>query len=53
MANQGFSLVEILSPCPTNWKMPPVDSHKWIEGVADSVFPLRVIKDETEESEEN
>ena len=50
MANQGFSLVEILSPCPTNWKMSPVDSHKWIEGVAASVFPLKVIKDETEES---
>jgi 2-oxoglutarate ferredoxin oxidoreductase subunit beta len=53
MANQGFSLVEILSPCPTNWKMSPVDSYKWIEGVAASVFPLRVIKDETEESEES
>jgi 2-oxoglutarate ferredoxin oxidoreductase subunit beta len=48
MANQGFSLVEILSPCPTNWKMPPVDSHKWIEEVSASVFPLRVIKDKTE-----
>jgi 2-oxoglutarate ferredoxin oxidoreductase subunit beta len=50
MANQGFTLVEILSPCPTNWKMSPVDSHRWIEGVAASVFPLRVIKDETGES---
>jgi 2-oxoglutarate ferredoxin oxidoreductase subunit beta len=50
MANQGFSLVEILSPCPTNWKMSPVDSHRWIDEVATSVFPLRVIKDETEES---
>jgi len=50
MANQGFSLVEILSPCPTNWKMSPVDSHRWIEGAAASVFPLRVIKDETGES---
>jgi 2-oxoglutarate ferredoxin oxidoreductase subunit beta len=50
MANQGFTLVEILSPCPTNWKMSPVDSHKWIEDVAASVFPLKVIKDETGES---
>lgn len=50
MANKGFSLVEILSPCPTNWKMSPVDSHRWIEGAAASVFPLRVIKDETGES---
>ena len=50
MGNQGFSLVEILSPCPTNWKMSPVDSHRWIEGAATSVYPLRVIKDETGES---
>ena len=50
MANQGFTLVEILSPCPTNWKMSPVDSNRWIEGVAASVFPLKVIKDETGES---
>jgi 2-oxoglutarate ferredoxin oxidoreductase subunit beta len=50
IANQGFSLVEILSPCPTNWKMSPVDSHRWIDGVAAAVFPLKVIKDKTEES---
>ena len=50
MADQGFSLVEILSPCPTNWKMPPVESHEWIERVATSVFPLKVIKDKTEDS---
>ena len=50
MAKQGFSLVEILSPCPTNWKMSPVESHGWIERVATSVFPLKVIKDKTEDS---
>jgi 2-oxoglutarate ferredoxin oxidoreductase subunit beta len=46
MENLGFSLVEILSPCPTNWKMTPVDSHKWTEEVAAKVFPVKVIKDE-------
>jgi 2-oxoglutarate ferredoxin oxidoreductase subunit beta len=50
IANQGFSLVEILSPCPTNWKMSPMDSHRWIDEVAAAVFPLKVIKDKTEES---
>ena len=50
MAKQGFSLVEILSPCPTNWKMSPVESHGWIERIATSVFPLKVIKDKTEDS---
>ena len=42
----GFSLVEILSPCPTNWKMSPVNAAKWVEETATKVFPLKVIKDE-------
>ncbi len=42
----GFSLVEIISPCPTNWKMSPVDAAKWVEEVCTKVFPLKVIKDE-------
>jgi 2-oxoglutarate ferredoxin oxidoreductase subunit beta len=41
----GFSLVEILSPCPTNWKMNAVDSCKWIDEVMSKEFPLGVIKD--------
>lgn len=47
MDGLGFSLVEILSPCPTNWKMSPVDAAKWVEETAMKVFPLKVIKDET------
>ena len=43
--NKGFSLVEILSACPTNWKMSPVDSWKWIDEVMSQHFPLGVIKD--------
>ena len=42
---KGFSMVEILSPCPTNWKMSPVDSCGWIEQVMTRQFPLGVIKD--------
>jgi 2-oxoglutarate ferredoxin oxidoreductase subunit beta len=45
MEGNGFSLVEILSPCPTNWKMSAVDSCKWIDEVMTKVFPLGVIKD--------
>jgi 2-oxoglutarate ferredoxin oxidoreductase subunit beta len=41
----GFSLVEILSPCPTNWKMMPIDSYKWIDEVMSKEFPLGVFKD--------
>jgi 2-oxoglutarate ferredoxin oxidoreductase subunit beta len=43
----GFSLVEILSPCPTNWKMSPLQSWKWIDTVMAKEFPLGVIKDLT------
>ena len=43
----GFSLIEILSPCPTNWKMTPIDSCKWIDTVMSKEFPLGVFKDNT------
>jgi 2-oxoglutarate ferredoxin oxidoreductase subunit beta len=43
----GFSLVEILSPCPTNWKMGPLESWHWIDKVMTQEFPLGVIKDIT------
>ena len=36
----GFSFVEILSPCPTIWKMTPQESRKWIEEKMLAVFPL-------------
>ncbi len=42
---KGFSLVEILSPCPTNWKLSPLDSCTRIEEEIMMVFPLKVIKD--------
>jgi 2-oxoglutarate ferredoxin oxidoreductase subunit beta len=43
----GFSLVEILSPCPTNWKMSPLEAWQWIDREMTKVFPLGVIKDIT------
>ncbi|MFC2066440.1 thiamine pyrophosphate-dependent enzyme [Chloroflexota bacterium] len=45
--NLGFALVEILSPCPVNWKMSPLDSWQWIDNVMTKEFPLGVIKDIT------
>jgi 2-oxoglutarate ferredoxin oxidoreductase subunit beta len=44
----GFSLVEVLSPCPTNWKMSPIDSCKWIDENLVKSYPLGIIKDDTE-----
>jgi len=43
--NKGFSLVEILSPCPTGWKMTPVDSTRFVLDKMASVFPLGVYRD--------
>jgi len=42
---RGFTLIEILSPCPTNWKMSPIESCRWIDEVMTKVFPLGVLKD--------
>ncbi len=41
----GFSMVEILSPCPTNWKMGTLDACKWIDDVMVKEFPLGVVKE--------
>ncbi len=40
----GFSLVEILSPCPTYWGMEPKKALDWIKGVLSREFPLGRIK---------
>jgi len=36
----GFSLVELLSSCPTNWKLTPVDALQFIEDNMIPMFPL-------------
>ncbi len=46
MAGVGFSMVEVLSPCGTNWGMNPVDAVSWIEDAMIPVFPLGEIKNE-------
>ena len=47
MDSLGFSLVEILSPCPTNWRMSPHEACQWIDTEIVHHYPLGVIKDET------
>jgi len=42
--NRGFTLVEVLSMCPTGWKISPVDSLKRIDEMTE-YFPLGVFKD--------
>jgi 2-oxoglutarate ferredoxin oxidoreductase subunit beta len=41
----GYSIVEVLSPCPTNWKMTPEDSFKWITDVMAKEFVPGVLTD--------
>ena len=41
----GFTLVEILSPCPTIWKKDPVEARKWIAEQMIPNFPLGVKRD--------
>ncbi len=45
IAGLGFSLVEILSNCPPNWGMTPVESMKYINEVNKVEFPLGVYKE--------
>jgi 2-oxoglutarate/2-oxoacid ferredoxin oxidoreductase subunit beta len=45
LQDKGFSLVEILSACPTNWKMSPTQAVRWVDETMTKFFPLQVIKD--------
>jgi 2-oxoglutarate ferredoxin oxidoreductase subunit beta len=45
MEKKGFTMIEVLSSCPVNWGMTPVDSLKWIEEKMVPVFPMKVFKD--------
>ncbi|MBP1559836.1 MAG: 2-oxoglutarate oxidoreductase [Oscillospiraceae bacterium] len=42
---KGFSIVEVLSTCPTNWGMSPVDALKRLEDEMIPYYPLGVFKD--------
>ncbi|MGL4732074.1 MAG: thiamine pyrophosphate-dependent enzyme, partial [Fusobacteriaceae bacterium] len=37
---KGFSIVEVLSTCPTNWGISPIDSLKWLEENMIPYYPL-------------
>ena len=45
IAGKGFSLVEILSNCPTQLKMSPIDSLKWVDENMVPVYPPGVFVD--------
>ncbi|MCL5023836.1 MAG: thiamine pyrophosphate-dependent enzyme [Nitrospirae bacterium] len=45
MEAKGFSFVEILSPCPTDWGLSPEDSIKWVQSEMMPVYKLGILKD--------
>ena len=42
---KGFSMVEVLSTCPTNWGMTPVKALSWVDEKMIPYYPLGVYKD--------
>ncbi|MDR1263421.1 MAG: 2-oxoglutarate oxidoreductase [Oscillospiraceae bacterium] len=45
LSGAGFSMVELLSTCPTNWGMTPSESLKWVASDMIPYYPLGVYKD--------
>ena len=49
LAGKGFSLVEVVSTCPTNWGMSPIEAFEWMRENMLKQYPLGVYKDITKE----
>jgi len=49
IAGKGFTLVEVVSTCPTNWGMSPVESMNWLRENMLPYYPLGVYCDRTAE----
>ena len=48
---KGFSFIEVLSTCPTGWKMTPPQSEEWIKSTLVENFPLGIYKDVADQVE--
>ena len=46
---KGFSLIEVLSTCPTNWGLSPTEAIKWLDENMETYYPLGVYKDKYKE----
>ncbi|WP_195283108.1 thiamine pyrophosphate-dependent enzyme [Harryflintia acetispora] len=51
LAGKGFSMVEVVSTCPTNWGLTPVEALDWLKENMLPYYPLGVYKDKTGEGE--
>ncbi|MBS1859824.1 MAG: 2-oxoacid:acceptor oxidoreductase family protein [Acidobacteria bacterium] len=47
----GFSLVEVLSPCPTIWKLTPVEAQKFVRDEMGALFVPGCVRDRGKEAE--
>ena len=47
----GFSFVEVLSPCPTIWKMQPVEAQRFVQDEMAAIFGLSNLRDRTKEAQ--
>jgi len=45
MAGEGFTFVEVLAACPTNWGMDTLEANKWLMENMAAYYPLGVIKE--------
>ena len=45
MEGKGFTMIEVLSTCPTNWGLSPVEAMEWLEKNMIPYYPLGVYKD--------
>lgn len=44
ISGTGFAIVEVLSTCPTNWGMTPIEAANWLEKNLIPFYPLGVLK---------
>ncbi len=51
MERKGFTFVEVLSTCPTNWGMTPVKAIDWLKENMVPYYPLGVVKDTSGEAQ--
>lgn len=47
MENKGFSLIEVVSTCPTNWGLTPQKALEWVDEKMIPYYPLGVYKDKS------
>ena len=50
MEGRGFSLIEVVSSCPTNWGMTPQKALDWVESDMIPYYPLGVYRDKSKEA---